>query len=144
MSSPQASNVYVFVIVGKGDTPLYEADLSTAGKREDTPHLDQFVIHTALDMVDEIVWQNTNMYCKVVDRFNEYLVSAFVTAGHTRFMLLHKQQRGHDDNVHQFFKEVHEHFIRAMLNPFQEPTGLITSSIFDDAVKNAAQKTLFV
>eukprot|EP01071_Lankesteria_metandrocarpae_P004226 Lankesteria_metandrocarpae@DN3441_c1_g1_i1.p1 len=133
-----ATNVVVFVIVGKGDTPLYEADLSGSGKREDTPHLDQFIIHTALDVVDDAVWQSTAMFLKVADEFNDFQVSAYVTAGHVKFALLHKGRP--EEAVRQFFIEVHELFIKTLLNPFYEPNALITSQSFDSRVRAAAKK----
>eukprot|EP01070_Trichotokara_eunicae_P002672 Trichotokara_eunicae@DN2820_c0_g1_i1.p1 len=135
-----ASHVYVFMIIGKGDTPLYEVDLSTPGKREDTPHLDQFIIHTAIDMVDEVLWTTSNMFLKSVDRFNDYCVSAYVTAGHVKFLMLHKQKN--EDQIRLFFLEVHELYVKTILNPFYEVNSLITSQSFDLRVRYNAKKFL--
>ncbi|CEL95851.1 unnamed protein product [Vitrella brassicaformis CCMP3155] len=134
------ATVYVFVIVGKGDQLLYEADLSSAGKRDDSPHLDQFILHAALDMVDAQVFHTQQMYLKLVDKFNEFFVSGYVTAGHIKLMLLHKHRN--EDNIKNFFQEVHDLYIRTLLNPFYEVNRPIYSSGFDKRVKQAGKKYL--
>mmetsp|Transcript_12889 Transcript_12889/g.39346 ORF Transcript_12889/g.39346 Transcript_12889/m.39346 type:complete len:141 (-) Transcript_12889:210-632(-) len=109
----------LFVIVAPNDKPIYEAEFpeARANQREDTAHLNRLtVVHAALDMVDELCWGTQSMNLKQVDRFNDYLVSAFVTAGHVRFMLLHDTKN--EDGIKNFFNDVHEVYIRLLLNPF--------------------------
>eukprot|EP00919_Chromeraceae_sp_WS-2016_P069488 GHVR01164799.1.p1 GENE.GHVR01164799.1~~GHVR01164799.1.p1 ORF type:complete len:141 (+),score=27.15 GHVR01164799.1:103-525(+) len=136
----QNVNVNVFVIIGKGDVPLFEVDLSGQGKRPDSPHLAQFVIHAALDIVDELVWYNNNMYLKQVDRFNDLLVSSWVTPGHIRFMLLHTQKN--DEAIASFFKDVYELYVKLLANPFYEINGPICSSSFESRIHDIARKYL--
>ena len=81
---------YMFVMVPHGDTPIYEAEFSR--KKEENRHLNQFIVHSALDMVDQAMWNTNSMFLKTVDKFNESLVTAFVTAGGIRLMMLHDQR----------------------------------------------------
>jgi hypothetical protein len=80
-----------FMIIGHLGTPLYEL-LDFAGtKREDVARNAQFLLHAALDSVDlaAAAPAATSTYLKVVDRHQEQLVSAYVTPGGARFLVLH-------------------------------------------------------
>jgi hypothetical protein len=129
---------YMFVMVAHGDTPIYEAEFLNTQRREDTSHLNQFIIHAALDMVDETVWGTSNMYLKCVDKFNDYFISAFVTAGHIKLMLLHDVRN--EDGIKNFFQEVHELYVKVLMNPFYDPKDPISSALFDARVKVLGRK----
>lgn len=49
-------------------------------------------------------------YLKVVDKYNEWLVSSYLTASGMRFMLLHDARN--EDSIRQFLIEVHETFVK--------------------------------
>ncbi|KAL2643368.1 hypothetical protein R1flu_010955 [Riccia fluitans] len=122
-----------FVIVGRNDCPIYESEVGTAPKKDEATHLHQFILHAALDVVQDAVWLTNGMFLKTVDRFNDLYVSVYVTAGHTRLMLLHDSKN--DDGIRNFFQEVHELYIKLLLNPLYVPGSRITSSYFDTRQK---------
>lgn len=47
---------------------------------------------------------------QTVDRFNNLFVTAYVTPGNARFLLLHDGRN--DDSIRTFFTEVHELYLR--------------------------------
>ncbi|RDX78801.1 trs20 [Mucuna pruriens] len=106
-----------FIIVSRNDIPIYEAEVGVAAKREDAAQLHQFILHAALDIVQDLAWTTSAMYLKSVDRFNELVVSVF-------------------------FQEVHELYIKTLLNPLYLPGSRVTSSHFDTKVRALARKYL--
>ncbi|KAI4980514.1 trafficking protein particle complex subunit 2-like [Hordeum vulgare subsp. vulgare] len=129
-----------FVIVSKNDIPIYDAEVGSAPKKEDQAYQHQFILHAALDVVQDLAWATSAMFLKSVDRFNDLVVSVYVTAGHTRFMLLHDSRS--EDGIKSFFQEVHELYIKIFLNPLYLPGSRITSSHFNTKVRALARKYL--
>ncbi|KAL3824308.1 hypothetical protein ACJIZ3_020337 [Penstemon smallii] len=130
-----------FMIVSKNDIPIYEAEVGTVPKKEDAAHQHQFILHAALDIVQDSAWSTSAMFLKGIDRFNDLAVSVYVTAViHTRLMLLHDSRN--DDGIKSFFQEVHELYIKTLLNPLYLPGSRITSSHFDTKVRALARKYL--
>lgn len=50
-------------------------------------------------------------YLRLVDKFNEQNVSAFLSAGGAKLMLLHDGRP--DEAIRSFFTEVHELYVKA-------------------------------
>ena len=39
------------------------------------------MIHSSLDMIDELEWQTNQLYLKTVDNISKYSISSYVTPG---------------------------------------------------------------
>ncbi|GAQ85877.1 trafficking protein particle complex subunit [Klebsormidium nitens] len=129
-----------FVIVGKNDSPIYESEVGSGPRKDEAAHLHQFVLHASMDIVQDVVWTTQNMYLKVVDKFGDLFVSTYVTAGQAKLMLLHDLKS--EDGIKNFFQEVHELYIKILLNPLYVPGSKITSPQFDARVRMLAKKYL--
>lgn len=79
-----ATGSYTFVIVAQGDTPVYGAEFLAAAKKDgqDTSHLNQLIIHAALDMVDDAVWTSNNMCAAARGRRRARRRARSARAGH--------------------------------------------------------------
>ena len=89
-------------------------------------------------MVDDTVWGTGQMYLKCVHKFNDYFISAFVTAGHIKMMLLHDVKN--EDGIRNFFHDVHELYVKVLMNPFHVFNTPINSPLFDARVKVLGRK----
>lgn len=121
-----------FVIVGAKDKPLYELEATKSEK-----HLNQFIAHSSLDIIDNLLFNSPSLYLKVIDKFNEWNVSAYVTYSGIKFILVHDQN---SDSVKSFFIEVHEAFLKVMMNPFYVFNSAITNQAFDIKVRSAIKR----
>lgn len=123
------------------DRPVFEATFPHAlsGKHN---ILEQLVLNASLDMLDEAMWLSKDMYMRVVDRYNDQLVSAYVTPSGYRFLLLHDGR--HEDGVKPFFSDLHDLFTKTTLNPLYDERAStpITSPSFTERVANLARKHL--
>ncbi|KAI8873608.1 trafficking protein particle complex protein 2 [Ramicandelaber brevisporus] len=142
-------STFYFVIVGPGDRPLYEAEL---GLILNAKHLSQFIVHSALDVVDEAVWASSQPYLRAVDRFNDQLVSAYVTPGNIRLLLVHSAPSSEgssssaartEESIRLFFTDVHDIYVKAQMNPFFSTGTSIKSPAFDAKVRALARRHLF-
>jgi len=130
--------MYYFVIINEKDVALYEKEWSSTSLEkqndiQDRRHLNQLIAHAALDLVDEHIKMSTQMYLKRIDKFNEYIVSAFVTASGIRFLVLHDKHN--DDAIRHFFVEVYEAFIKQSMNPMYKHGEKIYSVRFNHKVE---------
>lgn len=121
---------------------VHNPDVSVAGEGKDGQSLPS-PFHPNLTSSHRTIAACTSSPCsylKVVDRHNEQMVSAYLTPGGTRFMLLHDARN--EEGIKAFFLELHELFIKQMLNPFYVPNSAISSKDFDARARAAARKFL--
>ena len=137
------SSPMLFVIVGKNE-PLYEAEfnkLPGSTTSDNVLRQNYFVLHSALDLVEKAAWTHSSMNLRIVDRVNHQNVSAFVTAGSIKFLILHSGSRS-DESIKLFFMEVYELYVKLSMNPFYKYDTPINSKNFDKRVRGAARRYL--
>jgi len=89
---------YYFAIIGTQDNPLFEHEFGTSKQggdgqsrfSEQSRHLNQFIMHSSLDIAEEVQWTTGQLNLKVIDKFFNNYISCFVTAGNIKFLLLHQ------------------------------------------------------
>ncbi|CDK27755.1 unnamed protein product [Kuraishia capsulata CBS 1993] len=139
---------YYFAMIGTKDNPIYELEIGTYKQSGDgTPkfptemkELNPFIVHSALDIVEEVQWKNNQLYLKTIDSFYGYQVSAYVTPGNVKFMLLHDVKA--EESIRQFFIEINDLYVKMLLSPFYNFNESIKSGSFDMRVRLLAKKYL--
>ncbi|KYQ89232.1 trafficking protein particle complex subunit 2 [Tieghemostelium lacteum] len=135
------SVLYTFLIIGKNDNPLYEIEFPSSSQKKESTYINQYILHSSLDIVEEHVWKSNNMYLKIIDKYNKYNISSYVTAGQIKLMLLHEKKD--EDPIRSFFTEVHDIYLKYLLNPFYTFNTPITSPTFDARVRKLGAKYFF-
>jgi hypothetical protein len=79
-------------------------------------------------------------FLKVVDKFNYLMVSSYVSQGGKIFLLLHNGKS--EDAIRAFFVEIHELFVRYLMNPFSSSDAPIISPHFNASVRSMAKRIL--
>ncbi|KAI9836300.1 MAG: TRAPP subunit [Sclerophora amabilis] len=166
---------YYFAIVGTKDNPLFEHEFGTSKQGgdgvarfpEQARHMNQFIVHSSLDIVEEVQWGTGQMYLKVIDRFYNNYVSCFLTGGNIKFLLLHApptpsfsnttnaSNRGSstsiaanptspatEEAIRQFFTDVYEAWVKTIMSPFYLVNMEVKSPIFRGRVAGAGKKYL--
>ncbi|GAP89665.1 putative trafficking protein particle complex subunit 2 [Rosellinia necatrix] len=164
---------YYFVIVGTQDNPLFEYEFGTSKAGgdgqprfpEQARHMNQFIVHSSLDIVEEVQWGTGQMYLKCIDRFFNNYVSCFVTGGNVKFMLLHQPPSSAassvtnprsststiatnptspqtEEAVRAFMLEVYESWVKAIMSPFYRVNMEVGSPVFRQRVAAAGRKYL--
>jgi hypothetical protein len=77
-------------------------------------HVVQMIANASLDVIEDVMKKDGAMYLKAVDRFNEWTVSAFITPGNMKFLLLHEAKN--DDGIKSFFVDVWELYLKVSHN----------------------------
>ncbi|KAF7950042.1 hypothetical protein EAE96_007345 [Botrytis aclada] len=161
---------YYFAIVGTQDNPLFEYEFGTAKQGgdgvarfpEQARHMNQFIVHSSLDIVEEVQWGGGQMYLKCIDRFYNNYVSCFMTGGNVKFMLLHSPSQPAnpttsrtstsiganptspqtEEAIKQFFTEVYENWVKTIMSPFYHVNQPVTSPVFRGRIAAAGKKYL--
>ncbi|CAN8096515.1 unnamed protein product [Discula destructiva] len=160
---------YYFAIIGTQDNPLFEHEFGTSKQGGDgqsrfsdqARHLNQFILHSSLDVAEEVQWNNGQMYLKVIDKFFNNYISCFVTGANVKFLLLHQPtgsgsatsrvstsiaanptSAATEEAIKNFFLEVYENWVKAVMSPFYKVNMEVKSPIFRQRVVAAGKKYL--
>ncbi|KAK9472011.1 Sedlin [Dipodascopsis tothii] len=139
---------FYLTLIGPGDNAIYELEFGTFRQggdgtskfSQDMKQLNPFIVHSSLDIVEEVQWISSPMYMKVIDRFYNYFVSAFITAGNIKFLLLHESRS--EESIRQFFMDLYDLYVKRIMSPFYTVGQPIKSQTFDHRVRLLAKKYL--
>ncbi len=127
----------MFLIISPEDIVVYQ--IYTNLIKKEITYIHELISFASLDLIEINEPTTNSMFLKTVDRFLDYNVSAFSTAGKMKFLLVHEVKIG-EESLKVFFNEVYEYYAKALLNPFIDKNTKIFSSNFDGKIKQSFKK----
>ncbi|KAK1070056.1 TRAPP subunit [Friedmanniomyces endolithicus] len=87
---------YYLSIIGTLDNALFELSFGSSKQggdglakfRPEALYMNQFLVHAALDLVEEVQWVSKDLYLKRIDSHQNNHIHCFLTGGNVKFMLL--------------------------------------------------------
>lgn len=81
---------YYFAIIGTQDNPLFEYEFGTSKQggdgqprfNEQARHMNQFVVHSSLDIVEEVQWTKGDMLVSPLIRPQQSVISRLMYANY--------------------------------------------------------------
>lgn len=128
----------MFIIVSPDGSVVYQ--MYTNLIKKEVTFLHELIAFASIDIIENQESVSTNMFFKSADKFNEYNVTAFVTAGKMKFIMLHEGKN--EDSIKNFFCDIYEFYCKALLNPFIDKNSKIFSQTFDAKIKLSMKKNL--
>lgn len=134
--------------------------------------LNPFILHASLDIIEDLQWQvnpqsinsgggsggflrsrhsnnNGNCYLGKIDHFYGLAITGYLSYGNMKFVMIHSSNGNgstlaqvEDGPVKNFYQEVHELFVKTLMNPFYKLNDPITSPVFDSKVRTLARRYL--
>lgn len=127
----------MFLIISPEDIVVYQ--IYTNLIKKEVIYTQEFIVFASLDLMENMEISSNSMYLKTVDKFNEYQVSGFCTAGKMKFVLLY-EIKINEESIKSFFYDVYEYYCKCLMNPFIDKNSKIFSAGFDSKVKLAFKK----
>ena len=137
----------------EGDQDPFGFSQSLSDPQGSMPLQLQLVAYAALDSLDELLVSGQTKQQPVIKKSNssmpnwvgllleldEQAVYGYVSATNIKYLALTKG-RSEVKVMHAFLKEIHQHFISYVMNPFANTRGPITSTLFDEQVRKSAER----
>ena len=114
----------------------------------------QLVVFAALDGLEEAVSTGQTKQQPIIKNPNVsmpnwvgflmelggHAVYATVSATNIKFLALTQGKASSTKEIHLFLKEIHQHFIAYVMNPFANTRGPVNSKLFDEKVQKSVDK----
>ncbi|XP_029654330.1 trafficking protein particle complex subunit 2-like [Octopus sinensis] len=129
---------HTLFIVNRQYALIFECSCSLKLKDKQERLTTQSLAYGSLDLITDMFWQKETNYLGVVDRFCQFVVSAFVAYSGVMFLLVHYDRP--DDWSKSFLTDVFELYSRVSLNPFFDFEDYIHSKDFMENMKQLCRK----